>query len=51
VKALKKTGETLEQVRRDIHMEKYSDFRQYPKYEATFSDNARTIYQQMDDVR
>jgi len=51
VKALKKSGETLEQVRRDIHMEKYSDFRQYPKYEATFSENARTIYQQIDDVR
>ena len=51
VKALKKSGETLEQVRRDIRMEKYSDFRQYPKYEATFSENARTIYQQIDDVR
>jgi len=51
MKALKKSGETLEQVRRDIRMEKYSDFRQYPKYEATFSENARTIYQQIDDVR
>jgi len=51
VKALKKSGKTLEQVRRDIHMEKYSDFRQYPKYEATFSDNATSIYKQMDDIR
>ena len=47
VKALKQKGETLDQVRRDIHMEKYSDFRQYPKYEATFSDNAASIYQQL----
>ncbi len=48
VSALKKKGETVEQVRRDIHMEKYSDFRQYSKYEATFSDNAATIYGQLE---
>jgi cyclase len=47
VRALKQKNETLEQVRRDIHMEKYSDFRQYAKYEATFADNAAVIYQQM----
>jgi cyclase len=47
VNTLKQKGETLEQVRRDIHMEKYSDFRQYPKYEATFGDNAATIYHQL----
>jgi len=48
VKALKNSGETLEQVRRDIHMNKYSDFRQYSKYEATFSDNAATVYGQLE---
>ncbi len=32
---------------RQIHMEKYSDFRQYPKYHATFTDNAEVIYQQL----
>ena len=47
VRTLKEKNETLEQVRRDIHMEKYADFRQYPKYEATFTDNAVAIYQQM----
>ncbi|MFY9561436.1 MAG: MBL fold metallo-hydrolase [Terriglobales bacterium] len=47
VKALKQKNETLEQVRQDVHMEKYSDFRQYPKYGATFGDNAATIYQQL----
>ncbi len=45
--ALKQKNETLEQVRHDIHMEKYADFRQYPKYEATFADNAASIYQQI----
>ncbi|MGA8865408.1 MAG: MBL fold metallo-hydrolase [Candidatus Sulfotelmatobacter sp.] len=48
VKALKERGETLEQVRHNIRMEKYSDFRQYPKFEATFSDNAATIYGQLE---
>lgn len=47
VRALKQRNETLEQVRHDVHMEKYSDFRQYPKYEATFADNAAVIYQQL----
>jgi cyclase len=47
VAALKSKGETLEQVVRDIHLEKYSDFRQFPKYEATFSDNASTIYREL----
>jgi cyclase len=37
----------VEAVRRSLHMEKYSDFRQYPKYEATFADNAETIYHQL----
>lgn len=47
VRALKQKNETIEQVRHDIHMEKYSDFRQYTKYEATFADNAAVIYQQI----
>jgi hypothetical protein len=40
-------GATVEEVRRSIHMEKYADFRQYPKYEATFTDNAESIYHQL----
>ncbi|MBV8049706.1 MAG: MBL fold metallo-hydrolase, partial [Acidobacteriaceae bacterium] len=48
VKTMKQKGETLDQVRQNIHMKKYSDFRQYPKYEATFADNAATIYKQLD---
>jgi cyclase len=33
---------------RHLHMEKYSDFRQFPKYHATFADNAEVIYQQLE---
>jgi hypothetical protein len=40
-------GASVEAVRRNVHMEKYSDFRQYPNYEATFADNAETIYHQL----
>jgi cyclase len=47
VRTLKDKGETIDQVRRDIHMQQYSDFRQYPKFEATFSDNAASIYRQL----
>ena len=44
---LTRKGATLEEVRRNFHMEKYSDFRQYPQYHATFADNAEVIYQQL----
>ena len=47
VRSLKNKGESVDQVRQDIHMEKYSDFRQYPNYHATFADNAGTIYDQL----
>jgi cyclase len=47
VEALYRQGDSLEQIRQRIHMEQYQDFRQYPKFEATFADNAATIYQQL----
>lgn len=47
VQSLYEKRATVETVRRDIRMEKYSDFRQYPNYEATFADNAETIYHQL----
>ena len=47
VAALSRKGATLAEVRHNIHMEKYSDFRQYPQFHATFADNAETIYQQL----
>jgi cyclase len=48
VRTLKKKGESVDQIRQDIHMEKYSNFLQYPKYHATFADNAVTIYEQLE---
>jgi cyclase len=47
VVSMKQKGETLDRVRQNIRMEKYSDFRQYPQYEATFADNAAVIYKQL----
>jgi cyclase len=47
VKELAAQGATLDQVRRGIHMEKYKSLRQFPQYEATFADNAASIYQQL----
>jgi len=47
VEGLVAKGATVDEVRRSVHMDKYSDFRQYPKYEATFADNAESIYHQL----
>jgi cyclase len=47
VESMYKQHATIEAVRRNLQMEKYSDFRQYPNYEATFADNAETIYRQL----
>lgn len=47
VQGLYDKHESIQQVRHHIHMEKYSDFRQYPNFEATFADNAETIYHQL----
>ena len=40
-------GATLEQVQSGIHMEKYKSLRQFPQYQATFADNAASIYHQL----
>jgi cyclase len=47
VSALYRSGVKEQDAVRQIHMEKYSDFRQFPKYQATFADNAEVIYQQL----
>lgn len=40
-------GAPLEEIQKQLRTEKYKSFRQYPKYEATFADNAATIYRQL----
>jgi cyclase len=47
VKVLKSSGASLEQTKAQLHMEKYKDFRQYPQYHATFTDNAEVIYKEI----
>jgi hypothetical protein len=47
VAAMYRRGFTLAQVKRGLKMEKYQDLRQFPKYEATFADNAAAYYHQL----
>ena len=47
VERLARSGTTVEQVRQQVDMKKYSDFRQYPQFRATFADNAETIFRQL----
>ena len=42
-------GLSIEQVKRGLALRQYKDFRQYPKYKATFADNAETYYKQLRD--
>jgi cyclase len=47
VEKLAKAGASEEEVRQKIQLSQYADFRQYPKYEATFGDNAAAILKQI----
>jgi cyclase len=40
-------GAKPDDVRKGIRMDKYSGLRQFPQYEATFADNAQSVYQQL----
>lgn len=44
---LAQAGATEEQVRQKIQLPQYQDLRQYPKYQATFGDNAAAILSQI----
>jgi cyclase len=48
IRRLYQSGVSEQDALRQLHMEKYSDFRQFPKYHATFADNAEVIYQQLE---
>lgn len=41
-------GMTLQQVKQRVSLPQFSDFRQFPKYEATFADNAEAYYRQLE---
>jgi len=46
-----KAGASVQQVKLGIHMEKYSDFRQFPKFGATFQDNAAEVYREISNQK
>jgi len=47
VRSLYQSGVKEQEAVHQIHMERYADFRQFPKYDATFPHNAQVIYQQL----
>ncbi len=47
VAGMYRRGLTLAQVQRSLKLEQYHDLRQFPKYEATFADNAEAYYGQL----
>jgi cyclase len=47
VGAMSRRGFTLEQVKKKLDLSPYQDLRQFPRYEATFADNATAYYRQL----
>ena len=47
VAGMYRNGMSVEQVKQRISLPGFQDFRQFPKYEATFADNAETYYHQL----
>lgn len=48
VSRMYRSGFSREQVKQQLALQPYRDFRQFPKYEATFADNAATYYEQLE---
>ena len=46
-----KAGVPLAQAQSRLKLEAFRNFRQYPRYEATFKDNAAAYYKQLDQAR
>jgi hypothetical protein len=40
-------GLSLQQVKQRISLPQFKNFRQFPRYEATFADNAEAYYSQL----
>jgi hypothetical protein len=40
-------GDSLEQIKKNLRLEQFRDFRQFPQYEATFADNAAEYYREL----
>ncbi|HEX7284716.1 MAG TPA: MBL fold metallo-hydrolase [Candidatus Angelobacter sp.] len=48
VLAMHRRGLTVEQVKQQVALPAYAYFRQFPKYQATFADNAEAYYHQLE---
>jgi cyclase len=51
VEQLSKSGATEEEVRQKISLPQYQDLKQFPKYHASFADNAVSIYRQIHNAK
>lgn len=51
VSGMYRNGLSLEQIKKRISLPQFKDFRQYPRYEATFADNAEAYYHQLERRR
>jgi cyclase len=49
VSKMYRSGLTLAQVKQAVSLPAYKGFRQFPKYEATFADNAAAYYHQLEE--
>jgi cyclase len=47
VQQMAKAGASEEEIRKNVKEPNFSDFKQYPKYEATFGDNAVAMFKQI----
>ncbi len=43
-----RAGVPIDEVGSHLHLSAYSDFRQFPQYQATFVDNAKHVYQELE---
>ena len=48
VKRMRSKGLSLDQIQKQLSLAGYKDLRQFPKYEATFKDNAAAYYKQLE---
>jgi len=48
VKRMRSKHLSLDQIQKQLSLAAYKDLRQFPKYEATFKDNAAAYYKQLE---
>lgn len=51
VKRMRSNGLSLDQIQKQLSLAAYKDMRQFPKYEATFKDDAAAYYKQLESPK